>query len=326
MKKISFILVFCLALLLFSGCAEESSQENTVELIDIASAVCENGKVVVAYADGLLLELGEASELVWVFQSDKEGGVTVTAANTASGTWISDLLFSNAQESLARFGKEIVLEKRSIASLVGGTADGYRVVMGTGELDNFYYVDGTLGDNYVVIGGNGVVTGNIVYYTYGVGDAVGSYEGIYKDFVDGVFGTGNIVYRTFEVNASINAGGSLNTLLGSVSSMLNYNGKHYVVPDQCVLPLMIEDLTSLEVPATYNGEAVTKLGDRAFKGYANLETVTLPESITYLGDLLFEGCTALTKLVFEGSEEQWNAMEKAENWNSGLELQVEFAK
>ena len=40
-----------------------------------------------------------------------------------------------------------------------------------------------------------------------------------------------------------------------------------------------------------------------------------PSKAEFIGYSAFEGCTSLTNIKFEGTVEQWNAIEKCEDWN-----------
>ena len=47
-------------------------------------------------------------------------------------------------------------------------------------------------------------------------------------------------------------------------------------------------------PSTINGMAVTSIGDRAFYGWTNLTSFTIPSGVTNIGSNAFEYCTSLT--------------------------------
>lgn len=62
---------------------------------------------------------------------------------------------------------------------------------------------------------------------------------------------------------------------------------------------------------------IRTVGDRAFADSTDLTTVTLTKGIEYIGSEIFAGCTSLTEVIFQGSLAEWEAIEKAEDWNAG---------
>lgn len=48
--------------------------------------------------------------------------------------------------------------------------------------------------------------------------------------------------------------------------------------------------------------SVTEIGDSAFRGCTSLEEVTIPDSVTYIGKSAFFGCSSLREVVLE---EEW---------------------
>ena len=55
--------------------------------------------------------------------------------------------------------------------------------------------------------------------------------------------------------------------------------------------------TEVIIPATYNGKPVTEIADSAFYECWNLESVVIPEGITYIGASAFKWCESLTSVA-----------------------------
>lgn len=82
------------------------------------------------------------------------------------------------------------------------------------------------------------------------------------------------------------------------------------------------NLTNIIIP---NG--VTTIESFAFLGNAtvngvdrppnNLTSVTIPASVTKIGDSVFSGCHYLTTINFQGTMAQWNAISFGNNWDGG---------
>ena len=96
------------------------------------------------------------------------------------------------------------------------------------------------------------------------------------------------------------------------------------------------DVTNISVPSTYDGEAVTEIGKKAFKNCDELEDITLhdnlaiigkkafanctslteitlPETITCIEDKAFYTCENLTTVYYAGTEEAWDDVDVAED-------------
>ena len=58
--------------------------------------------------------------------------------------------------------------------------------------------------------------------------------------------------------------------------------------------------TSVTIEATYEGVAVTEIGNNAFKN-STITSVTIPDSIISIGNSAFNGCTGLTEIVIPNS-------------------------
>ena len=69
-------------------------------------------------------------------------------------------------------------------------------------------------------------------------------------------------------------------------------------------PLKDYYLEEVKIPAS-----VTSIGDSAFENCTKLAVVTIPASVTSIGSNAFKGCENLSEIQFEGTKEQWNAIE-----------------
>ena len=64
--------------------------------------------------------------------------------------------------------------------------------------------------------------------------------------------------------------------------------------------------------------SVTSIGANAFYGCTALKSIELSHSVTVIEAYAFQGCTSLTSVVFEGTIEQWNAINLGHLWNAGV--------
>lgn len=75
-----------------------------------------------------------------------------------------------------------------------------------------------------------------------------------------------------------------------------------------------EGLVSVTVP-----EGVKRIGAMAFGVCSDMTEITLPSTLAYIGEYAFVSCHRLTAIRFAGTTAQWNAIEKAENWDNWVE-------
>ena len=69
------------------------------------------------------------------------------------------------------------------------------------------------------------------------------------------------------------------------------------------------------IPNEFNGYVVTGIDWEVFYNHSSLKTITIPATVTYIGDSTFAHCTSLTNIVFLGTVEQWNNITLDNNWN-----------
>lgn len=67
-------------------------------------------------------------------------------------------------------------------------------------------------------------------------------------------------------------------------------------------------LSSISIPPTHNGKAVTQIVKNGFKNCKDLKSITIPESIKAIGESAFSGCTSLEGVVLP------KGVEKIENY------------
>ena len=70
---------------------------------------------------------------------------------------------------------------------------------------------------------------------------------------------------------------------------------------------MFENCTALKQINIPNN--IKTIDESSFKGCTSLESVTIPNSVTTIERSAFEGCTSLTAMTFNGTVEEWNAIE-----------------
>ena len=66
-------------------------------------------------------------------------------------------------------------------------------------------------------------------------------------------------------------------------------------------------LSKVEIPATYNGKAVTEIGMHGFESDV-LTEIIIPDTVTTVGSSAFEGCTSLANVYYGGDLYKWNAI------------------
>lgn len=63
-----------------------------------------------------------------------------------------------------------------------------------------------------------------------------------------------------------------------------------------------------EIHVVNVGEGVTSLGTSAFSDCINIQSVSLPASLEFIGTGAFQGCNQLTTVTFAGREQDWDIL------------------
>ncbi|MBQ8854476.1 MAG: leucine-rich repeat protein, partial [Alistipes sp.] len=108
--------------------------------------------------------------------------------------------------------------------------------------------------------------------------------------------------------------------LGKVTFTPDANGDGYIVTDCDETAADI-----LEIPAVYQGLPVVAIGDNAFQNCSGLKEITIPDSISAIGNSVFSGCNKLTDVYYGSSRKQWNAIQMGEDNEILSAVKLHFA-
>lgn len=68
-------------------------------------------------------------------------------------------------------------------------------------------------------------------------------------------------------------------------------------------------LTQIEIP-----DNITEIYGSTFSDNNKLESVTISSNVTKIGEQAFYGCLSLKEIVFKGTLDEWNAIDKGQGW------------
>ena len=137
----------------------------------------------------------------------------------------------------------------------------------------------------------------------------------------------NVEYNMSEESSSVFSEGLLyhpnNTKTGYIVEDIGIcNDLKVVLPSQYQsLPV-----TEIGVKAFYKcsslkviiiPDSVTSIGRNAFALCPILTSITIPDSVTSIGNNIFSNCHNLKSIHFQGTVEEWNAIEKGSDWDGG---------
>jgi hypothetical protein len=69
---------------------------------------------------------------------------------------------------------------------------------------------------------------------------------------------------------------------------------------------------------------ITEIATETFYGCDSLTTLTIPASVTKIGDSALANCGEALTVYFRGTEAQWEAIEKHENYRTGYEGETQI--
>ena len=90
----------------------------------------------------------------------------------------------------------------------------------------------------------------------------------------------------------------------------NENGIVYIGKVAYVYRSNKADITDIEIKDDTVG-----IADHALGYMRNLKTITLPSSVKHIDSMAFLGCTNLKNIYYNGTDDGWNAIVKATNWD-----------
>lgn len=105
-----------------------------------------------------------------------------------------------------------------------------------------------------------------------------------------------------------------NYLLGYVGNATdlelpaNYNGNSYEIYRYAFEGC--SGLTSITIPSS-----VTSIGQSSFSVCSGLTSVTIPSTVTSIGYQAFYGCIGLSEIRFNGTIAQWKKISKDSDWD-----------
>lgn len=90
----------------------------------------------------------------------------------------------------------------------------------------------------------------------------------------------------------------------------NENGIVYIGKVAYVYRGNKADITDIEIK-----DGTVGIADHALGYMRNLKTITLPASVKHIDSMAFLGCTNLKNIYYNGTDDGWNAIVKATNWD-----------
>lgn len=97
----------------------------------------------------------------------------------------------------------------------------------------------------------------------------------------------------------------------SIAFVLNDDNASY----SAMAGMGIDNETEIIIPAECNGKPVTSIGYAAFEDCSSLTSITIGNGVTSINTQAFTLCKKLTEINYNGTKEQWYAIEKKSSWD-----------
>lgn len=117
------------------------------------------------------------------------------------------------------------------------------------------------------------------------------------------------------------------------SSLVTVNGSHGLEYGQTQEGYAVVGIgtctdATVIVPSECNGLPLNAIGDGAFAQCTEIEQIEIPDTVRKIGGEIFSGCHGLSRIVFQGTQEQWESIEKDPLWDKNLPdgIVIEYTK
>lgn len=148
--------------------------------------------------------------------------------------------------------------------------------------------------------------------------------------VDGIERKWNTVIKTKQIKEDVNLWGI--EFANPVTQIYGYNNtscfgkkslKSLRLPNECteLRDSAFRDNTKLELVQL---EHIEYIGQSVFEGCTVLKSIKLTTKLTGIGKNAFKNCKNLTKIIFDGTEEEWNNIYKGSGCFSGIPLVIVY--
>lgn len=77
--------------------------------------------------------------------------------------------------------------------------------------------------------------------------------------------------------------------------------EYEIVKNEIVITNYVGNDEDIVIPAEIKGYPVTRIGNCAFRGHRNLESIVIPDSVISIGDCAFEDCSSLADIIIPDS-------------------------